>query len=58
MMLSRTKDRCHGKARELILTEREKRSFSLADVSYVCHLKFLNHLMLVLLNLFTFRNRL
>ena len=25
MMLSRIKDRCHGKARELILTERENK---------------------------------
>ena len=44
MMLSRIKDRCHGKARGLILTECENRSFWLADVSWVCHLKFLNHL--------------
>ena len=44
MMLSRIKDRCHGKARGLILTERENRSFCWADVSCVCHLKFLNHL--------------
>ena len=45
MMLSRIKDCCHGKARGLILTEGENRSFRLADVSCVCHLKFLNHLM-------------
>ena len=44
MMLSRIKDRWHGKARGLILTKRENRSFSLADESCVCHLKFLNHL--------------
>ena len=53
MVIFFIKDRCHGKARGLILTERENRSFWLADVSCVCHVKFLNHLMLVLLNLFT-----
>ena len=45
MMLSRIKYRCRGKARGLILTEGENRNFWLADVSCVCHLKFLNHLM-------------
>ena len=41
----KNKRRCYGKARGLILTERENRSFCLAYVSCVCHLKFLNHLM-------------
>ena len=44
MMLSRIKDRCHGKARGLILTERENRSFCSADVCVISH-EFLNHLM-------------